>query len=281
MIRLRYLMFEQFDFLADEGMYAKVLIDIAFKHRFHPVREYLAAQEPLWDGVARIDTWIIQYGGAEDTAFNRAVARIWLIAAVRRVRQPGCKFDTMLVFESRQGTEKSTVFRTVARKPEWFSDDLPLDSDSKVVVERTAGVWIIESADLSGIGRRDVNHLKSFLSRVAERCRKAWGHEPDRKPRQFVIGGTTNPSGQGYLLDDENRRFWPVKTPLWDIAGLEAVADQLWAEAAHYETLGELIVLPRELWPMAAEIQAEREVSNPLLDKLAPVFGNAEHGPQG
>ena len=84
-IRLRYLMFEQFDFLADEGMYAKVLVDIAHKHRFHPVREYLAAQEPLWNGVARIDTWIIQYGGAEDTAFNRAVARIW----AHRRRSPG------------------------------------------------------------------------------------------------------------------------------------------------------------------------------------------------
>jgi predicted P-loop ATPase len=88
---------------------------------------------------------------------------------------------------------------------------------------------------------------------------------------QFIMGGTTNEAQ--WMLDDENRRFWPKKVKSFDIAGLEEVADQLWAEAAHYETLGESIVLPRDLWPIAAKIQAERRVSNVVLDRLEPLLG--------
>ena len=66
-------------------------------HTFDPVREYLDGLK--WDGVPRIDRWLVRYCGCDDTALNRAFGRKWLVAGVRRVRQPGCKFDTMLVLE--------------------------------------------------------------------------------------------------------------------------------------------------------------------------------------
>ena len=55
-----------------------------------------------------------------------------LIAAVRRVRSPGCKFDEMVVIENEeQGTDKSTMLATLAGREDWFSDDLPLNITGK------------------------------------------------------------------------------------------------------------------------------------------------------
>jgi predicted P-loop ATPase len=123
-IRLRFLIEETFDFLPPKAVFEDVLIDIAHANRFHPVRDWLDGL--AWDGTPRIDTWLKDYGGAEDTPFNRAVGRIFLLAGVRRVRRPGCKFDTMLILESPQGRDKSKSLRALAVKDEWFTDNLPL-----------------------------------------------------------------------------------------------------------------------------------------------------------
>jgi Virulence-associated protein E len=269
-IRLRFLIHETFGFLASDQLFEQVLIDLARAHSFHPVRDWLASLE--WDRVPRIDDWIVKYGGAEDTRFCRAVGRIFLVAGVRRIRRPGCKFDTMLVLESRQGLNKSKALRALAMRDEWFTDNLPLDADSKEVIEQTRGIWIAEFAELSGIGRRDVNHVKNFLSKQEDRARPAYGRRSERAPRQFVTAGTTNDSA--YLLNDENRRFWPVAIKKFDIKKLADDAELLWAEAAYYEGAGESIVLNEDLWKEAAEQQDARRVENPYEDVLREKFGD-------
>ena len=84
------------------------------------------------------------YGGAEDNQFNRAIGRLFLIAAVRRVRKPGCKFDTVIVLESPEGKNKSSAVRELAIKEEWFTDNLPVGASSKEVIEQSGGIWIAE-----------------------------------------------------------------------------------------------------------------------------------------
>ena len=86
----------------------------------------------------------------------------------------------MLVLESEQGTDKSTAFRTLTGE-DWFSDDLPLNSDSKQVIERTAGKWIVEAAELKGMRRGETEGLKAFLSRSHDRARLAY----DRLTQRF------------------------------------------------------------------------------------------------
>src|ERR1700730_5498720 len=147
--RLRLLNEETYGFLPGKELFEEVLIDVAHQNRFHPVREYLAGL--VWDGIPRIDNWLVVYGGAENTPFNRAVGRIFLIAGVRRVRRPGCKFDTMLVFESpAQGRNKSQAARLLAVRQEWFNDNLPLGARPQEVIEQIGGVWLFEFAELAG-----------------------------------------------------------------------------------------------------------------------------------
>ena len=205
---------------------------------------------------------MISYGSAKDTPYVRAVGAITLIAAVRRVRQPGCKFDEMLILESEQGTEKSVALETLAVNSEWFSDDLPLSADGKRVIEQTRGRWIIEAAELSGMRKADVEHLKAMLSRRTDRARLSYGRMTTEKRREFIVVGTTNE--KTYLKDlTGNRRFWPVEVK-FNIHTLRRDRDQLWAEAAVREAQGESIRLDPKLWKDAADEQKERTVEEPL-----------------
>jgi predicted P-loop ATPase len=251
-----------------------VLNDTARLNGFHPVRDYLNGLQ--WDGVARLDTWLIDYAGAKDTKYTRAVGAITLIAAARRVRQPGCKFDEMLVLEQpQQGTDKSSALGVLAVREDWFSDDLPLNVEGKRVIEMLRGHWIIEAAELSGMRKADVEHLKAMLSRRIDRARMAWGRLPIEAPRQCIAIGTTNKSE--YLRDTTgNRRFWPVLVQAFKLDALRRDRDQLWAEAAAREAQGESIRLAPELWPSAEEEQRQRLADDPYVTVLANHLGDLE-----
>lgn len=228
----------------------------------HPVQDYLSGLS--WDQVPRLDRWLTIYGGAEDTPLTRVVGAIVLVAAVRRVRTPGVKFDEMLILESPQGMNKSTALRTLCPDPSWFSEDFPLNADSKEVIERTLGVWIAEASELKGIRGARAEHVKSMLSRVKDGpVRLAYAREPYTRWRHFIIIGTTNESAS-YLEDSTgNRRYWPVQVRQFDIAKLTADRDQLWAEAAFREARGDSIRLPEKFYQDAADEQEGRREDDP------------------
>ncbi len=215
---------------------------IAREKTIHPVRKYL--KNLHWDGDSRVNTWLITYLGAkipEDAvlalarrAYLETVGRMWLVSAVARIMEPGCKADHMLVLEGSQGIKKSSALRILA-SPEFFCDSLP-DVTSKDAAMQTAGSWIIEWAELDGMTRSETTSVKAFISRQVEKIRPPYGRNTIEFPRQCVFAGTTNTSD--YLRDETgNRRFWPVACTEIDIISLARDRNQLWAEAvALYET---------------------------------------------
>lgn len=265
--RFWLLLDQTFKFQPKHELLHIVLQDTARLNGFHPVRDYLDALH--WDGKPRLDKWLTTYAGAENTKYSRAVGALTLIAAVRRVRNPGCKFDEMLVLEQpQQGTDKSTALTILAVNDDWFADDLPLNVEGKRVIETLRGRWLIEAAELSGMKKADVEHLKAMLSRRIDRARMSYGRLPVQAPRQCIIIGTTNKSE--YLRDTSgNRRFWPVLIQKFDLVALRRDRDQLWAEAAAREAKGESIRLAPELWPMAAHEQRQRLADDPFVAVLA------------
>lgn len=251
----------EFHFQPPESYFERVVKFLAWERPFHPVKDYLDGL--TWDGTSRIDTWLVESGGVEDTPYTRAVSSIMLIAAVRRIRRPGTKYDEMVIWESaRQGTDKSSAAQALCPNPAWFSDDLPLNVKSQQLIEATLGKWIIEASDLAGKRKTEIEQLKATLSRQVDGpARMAYGHFPVERKRHFIIIGTTNSSA--YLPDPSGgRRFWPLAiTRRFDVAWIVANRDQLWAEASRREAAGESIRLREELWPTAAEHQeARREV---------------------
>lgn len=252
---------EEFHFRPTFMFFEKVVHRLAWDNPFHPVKDYLATLK--WDGVKRLDTWLTDCGGVVDDAYARAIGSIVLIAAVRRIRHPGAKYDELLVIEGAQGLNKSSALRALCPNVAWFSDDLPLNTTSQKLIEATLGKWIIEAADLAGKRKAEIEQLKAMLSRQVDGpARMAYAHLPVERPRQFVIVGTTNSSA--YLPDPTGaRRFWPVTIKRFDLQKIVAMRDQLWAEAAAREEMGESIRLPEGLWTDAAEHQEKRREVDP------------------
>lgn len=266
---------EQHHFRAGKEFFWMVVENEARKNAVHPVKTYLS--KLAWDHHPRLDRWLIEYGKAADEPYVRAVGALALIAAVRRIRSPGFKHDEMLVLESEQGTDKSTALSTLAVREEWFTDSLPLDADDKRVIESLRGRWIVEAAEMSGLRRADVEHLKAFLSRRYDRARLAYGRLTEEVPRQCVIFGTTNSAF--YLKDSTgNRRFWPVKIQKFDLNSLQRDRDQIWAEAAVREASGESSRLDPALYQAAAHEQELRLVDDPWLSLFEATLGTFSEG---
>jgi putative DNA primase/helicase len=209
---------------------------VAERRRVHPVRDYLSGLR--WDGVGRVSTWLTRYMGAEDSAYARAVAQWFLISAVARIFDPGCKVDTMPVFEGAQGARKSSALRTLFSAP-WFSDT-PVDLESKDRFIALREKWLLEFGELDSFIRADLERIKGFLSSASDTYRPPYGRGLVTRPRCCVFAGSTN--RQDYLRDETgNRRFWPVTVGAVgaiDLDGLTADRDQLWAEAVHLYRAG-------------------------------------------
>lgn len=238
---------------------------IAERHAFHPVLDYLDCL--TWDGKHRLDEWTVKYLGADDTPLSRAVGRKMLCAAVRRVKQPGCKFDAMLVLEGPQEIGKSSLVRALCHDPRWFTDQLEVGADPKVTIEKTAGAWIVEMPELDGMGKRDTNRVKSFITTTDDRARLSYARFATTRPRQFVLFGTTNETN--YLSDlTGNRRFWIVRATRADPAGVTAVRDQLWAEAVQAEPGENLWLDDPMLKEAAASLTRSASDFGPWLELL-------------
>jgi hypothetical protein len=264
---------EAYQFRPGKDLFWAVVEDTARLSTRNPIIEYLNCL--VWDEQERIDEWLITYADADDNEFIRAVGSLILIAAVRRVREPGCKFDEMLVFESQQGLGKSTALSILAVNEDWFADDIPLNGDTKRSIESLTGRWIVEAAELKGMRQSQIEHMKAFLSRRFDRARLAYDRLMTEVPRQCVIIGTTN--SERYLRDlTGNRRFWPVRIGRFDLEALKRDRDQLWAEASVREATKESIRLDPKLYDAANVAQLARRLDEPWKDTLESKLGGRQ-----
>lgn len=237
-----------------KGIIDDAITEVMNQNKFHPVREYLTALN--WDGTERVDSLFIDFIGAEDTPYIRAVTRKWLCGAIARVMEPGIKFDTAIVLYGEQGLGKSVILERLGGK--WFNNTLQ-DIKTKDALEQIQGAWINELAELSPTYKNDNEIVKAFLSRTTDRFRVPYGRRTEEYPRQCVFAGSTN--NLLFLKDRTgNRRFWPISgnkqrkvRNSWDLSKDEV--DQIWAEALMLWANGESLVLDESLEQEAIKIQ--------------------------
>ena len=228
---------------------------VAGENKYHPLREHLETIK--WDGKPRVERLFIDYLGAEDTEYNRQVARKFMAASVARVFKPGTKFDNVLVLEGEQGARKSTFVRVLCY--DWFTDSLGTFDDERKIVEATGNVWMAEIPELHAYNKATMELQKAFFSRAEDKARKAYARREQVFPRQFVLVMTTNDTE--YLKDPTgNRRYWPVRlgTKEIDIDGLKKALDQLWAEAVELYRAEEPLYLTGKALDQSKVEQSER-----------------------
>ena len=242
---------------------------VSRQHIIHPVLDYLEALD--WDGVERLDTLLVDYLGAPDTDYTRAVTRKAFTAAVARIIRPGCKFDYVLVMSGPQGRGKSTLVSRMSCG--WYTDSLA-GIGTKEAYEGIQGYWLVELGELAAMKKTEIETTKNFISKQVDSYRAPYGRRVEDHPRQCVFFGTTNSTT--FLRDDTgNRRFWPVRlqeeTPtrsVWNDLTPDTVA-QLWAEAVTRYNEGEELTLPDDLAAFAREQQEQFTEDDPRAGEIA------------
>ena len=249
-----------------------IINEAAFIHGnnnpYHPLKDYL--NKLVWDKKFRIDTWLSTYADIKNDKYTRTIGTKTLLAAIARIFDPGCKFDSVLVLEGKQGVGKSRLVAALGGK--WYGD-LYLDPHNKDTVAAMRNKWIIEISEMETVRKADINAMKAFLSRQTDRHRLSHRRNAEDYPRQCIFIGTINPDqGGGYLRDTTgNRRFWPVEIPKKAKVKVEKMhedVDQIWAEAVHRYKKGDTnLHIEDEAISFLAEEEAEkRRPKDPWLD---------------
>ena len=223
--------------LKNERVINKAIAIVASENGYHPVKVFLEGLK--WDGVERIKHAMTKYLGVDEDDYAEAIMKLLLMAAIKRIYEPGCKYDIMVCIVGGQGAGKSTFFRFLAARDEWFSDDLKKIDDEQVY-RKMIGHWIIEMSEMIATGNaKSIEVVKAFLSRTTETYKVPYETHPEDRPRQCVFVGTSN--DLQFLPFDKtgNRRFAPIlahperveKHILEDETEARAYFIQVWAEA--------------------------------------------------
>jgi predicted P-loop ATPase len=249
------------------------VIYAAKERHFDPALESLTSF--VWDGVDRLDHWLIDYMGAEDNSFVRQAGAKWMIAAAKRVIYPGCKFDNMLVLEGEQGIQKSMALRAIAETlaQDAFSDNVSDISKKDAMIE-LCGTIIVEAAEMAAFKNANADQAKRFLAAQDDKVRLPHDKMATVLKRGCVFAGTLNPDGVGWHTDHTGgRRFWPVAVTRVDYDRLRTDAPQLWAEARVRMEAGEAVWLDdKEVADQAAEAMLSRMVEDPWGEQVDHVL---------
>ena len=250
--------------LTSEKKIQKAIAIVADCNKYHPIQDYLNSLE--WDGTERIRHALRKYLGAEESEYVYQCLRLFMLGAIHRVFKAGCKFEVMLCLVGGQGAGKSTFFRLLAVKDEWFSDDLRKIDDENVF-RKMQGHWIIEMSEMIATANaKSIEDIKSFISRTKETYKVPYETHPADRLRQCVFGGSSNTLDFLPLDRSGNRRFMPIMVHpeqaevhiLEDETASRAYIDMMWAEAMFiYRNFPLKLTLSKEMEKELRELQKE------------------------
>ena len=239
------------------------------------------------NGTYMLDTWLSDcFDCNQIDPLTAWVSRFLFLGAVERTYEPGAKLDEMPVLVGPQGCGKSTALRMMLppEHPSWFADGLHLAADEKVRAEALQGRVLVESAEMAGSSRAELESLKAFLSRQDDgSVRLAYRRNPETMLRRCIIAGTTNNSE--CLPNDPtgNRRFAVVRVWAHPDGGvtrlrnvLTARRSYLWAEAVWLYRHGAEARLPDALAAHQGATNDEHRRRDDILeDQVAAWLGES------
>jgi predicted P-loop ATPase len=243
---LRTYLTMKYNFSPSRNNLEDALSNCAMDKRYHPIKDYLDTLR--WDGITRLETWLIDICGAKDNAYVRAVSRKVLVAAIKRIYDPGCQYAQLVILEGRQRMYKSRLVKAMGK--EFYASVHLKTQDAKAIVEESRGKWILEIEELAGFGKQETEFMKAFISRQHDRVRLSYGRRAADYPRQSIMIATMNPDAENKYLNDPtgNFRYWPILCGESNIEvdKFEDNRDQLFAEAMAIYEKEKLWLTPEE-----------------------------------
>lgn len=254
----------------------------AVRNKFDSAKEW--ARGLQWDGEDRITGFAPRVLGAADTPYSQAVIDYLLTALAGRVLTPGVKADMSPVLVGAQGLMKTSFVKALAPTPDTFSEQ-DLSARDADMARELRGKLVVELGELRGIGSRDEDSIKSWMSRDKEEWIPKYKEHPTTYLRRFIMVGTTN--NQRFLADATgNRRWLPMRVGVSrlqiDVDWVLENREQLWAQAMEiYKDKG-------ILWQAAERLaHGERDLymrSDPvylMLSQWIAAEGYRYYGPRG
>ena len=265
-----------------------VITEAALDNSYHPVKQYLESLE--WDGVPRVETMFTTFLSAKDCELYRVYSKLFMIAAIKRVYKPGCKFDNMLVLQGEQGNGKSTFCEKLAVNDKWYNDNIIIADRDKDSLLYMQDAWIVIMDELDAWNKADTNAAKGFMSKRSDKFRAPYAQYSEEHPRHCVFIGNTN--DETFLKDSTaitERRYWVIKTEgNWETSRdkiksmTPEMIDQLWAEAMvmYKENEDIELVIPPELYKdmVDEQLQFKNENGCKQYDFLEDIL-NKEYSP--
>ncbi len=255
-----------------------ILISLARRNTKNPPKDYFETLR--WDKRPRLNKWLNYYLGAEDQneTYLQMVGSKWMIAGVKRIYEPGAKFDNVLILEGEQYIGKSRALERLAtiNSSRYFTDEgVDFRGNNKDSLLKLQGKLIFEMPELASFRKAETDEIKAFITRSVDEYRPPYARKSAPRPRMFIMAGSVNPIA-GYLTDPTgNRRYWPVRCgKRIDLDGLEKDKEQLWAEAVYRYKQGEQIWLEPAEHDLAKLEQQERVIDDIMADKIVQ---KAEH----
>ena len=254
---------------------------VARSKSFHPIKELIEAGE--WDKKPRIDRFLIDVLKCEDTNYHREVSRMIFYGGIHRLYQPGCKFDYMPILIGTQGCGKSTVVKWLALNDAYYGDISSIEG--KDALENIQGVWMCELSELLAMVKtKDVEAMKSFITRTTDRFRESYGRRTKEYPRSCVFIGTTN--DYQFLSDKTgNRRYLPVELNI-KMGQLyrheKYIRDyilQCWREARYLYMIEETyLTIPTQYYKEVLEAQNNAVEDDPKTGMIMDFLNNKKVG---
>lgn len=261
------MLFPSFSKVGKDMVY-DAIIKVAKENIFDSAIQYITSL--TWDKHYRLDKWLTNVYGSPDDSPHRAIGSNWIKGMIKRLIEPGCKFDFVLVLEGPQGSKKSTSLYTLGGA--WHSETT-MSTDTKDFFMQFQGKSIIEFSEGETLSRTEVKRMKAIITMQTDRFRAPYERSPMDFPRRCVFAMTTN---QDEYLKDEtgNRRWLPVKVllPQANIEWLKENREQLFAEAYHRLTVHKETVyeFPEEIFAM----QQARRIGDPNSELITDWYYN-------
>lgn len=184
---------------------------LTHQNSFNPFKDKI--DEILWDGVKRAETFFIDFLGVHDTPLNRSMTNKWWYAMMKRLYEPGCPFDNMLIiYDAKQGTGKSKIIQRLIESlglTYGYDTSISCDNRDKDNVDKLNRTWIVGIDEMNEFLKKNPEQTKQFLAQTFDTARLSYAKRSEQYLRHCVFYGTSNLE---YFLKDYTsnfeRRYW-------------------------------------------------------------------------
>lgn len=240
------------DMESNLGYNTKDLVESVIKilthnNTFHPFKEKI--ESLIWDGKERAETLFIDFIGAPDTKLNRRMSKNWLYGMIKRIYEPGCAFDYMLIaYDPKGGTGKSKIVERLVEvlNPDYgYSSSITCNVSDKDNVDKLNRCVVVAFEELADFDKKELPQVKTFISTRYDTARLSYDKRSGTFNRHCVFYGNSN---EEFFLNDYSspneceRRFWVMECngdnnrneAWWNKHLPDEYLLQVWAEMYHW-----------------------------------------------